>query len=185
MLQALLKSVDLTPDDLQIVLYPDFGQAAALQQGAIDAATGFANNEPIQLEAAGLTLVILTLGSATPLPGPGLITGASTLTAKSAPLKAFVAATLRAMKAIEADPQQGLTASIAAVPELGQDPAGQLAILKATAAMWESDYTRAHGSGAIDRSAWTASIAFMGSIGLVAAPVTADQLVNDGLLPTP
>ena len=52
------------------------------------------------------------------------------------------------MKAIEADPQQGLTASIAAVPELGQDPAGQLAILKATAAMWESDYTRAHGSGA-------------------------------------
>ena len=108
MLQALLASVNLTPDDLQIVLYPDFGQAAALQQGAVDAATGFANNEPIQLEAAGQKLVILSLGSATPLPGPGLITGASTLAAKSGALEAFVAATLKAMKTIEADPQQGL-----------------------------------------------------------------------------
>jgi putative riboflavin transport system substrate-binding protein len=184
MLQALLRSVSLTPDDLEIILYPDFGQAAALQQGAVDAATGFANNEPVQLQAAGLQLVILSLDSATPLPGPGLITGASTLAGKGGPLKAFVAATLRAMKAIEADPQAGLTAAIAAVPELGQDPAGQLAILKATATMWESSYTRDHGAGAIDRAAWTASIEFMGSIGLVAAPVATNQLVTDELLPT-
>ena len=40
----------LTPDDVEIVEYPDFGQATALQQGAVDAATGFANNEPVQLE---------------------------------------------------------------------------------------------------------------------------------------
>ena len=54
MLQALLGSANLTPDDVQIVEYPDFGQGAAVQQGAVDAATGFANNEPVQLELAGL-----------------------------------------------------------------------------------------------------------------------------------
>ena len=53
MLQALLGSASLTTDDVTIVEYPDYGQAAALQQGAVDAATGFANNEPIQLRKAG------------------------------------------------------------------------------------------------------------------------------------
>ena len=36
-----------------IIEYPDFGQGAAVAQGAVDAATGFANNEPVQLELAG------------------------------------------------------------------------------------------------------------------------------------
>ena len=40
MLQALLGSAGLTPADVEIVEFPDFGQAAALQQGAVDAATG-------------------------------------------------------------------------------------------------------------------------------------------------
>ena len=53
MLQALLASADLTPDDLEIVEYPDFGQGAAVIADAVDAATGFANNEPVQLELTG------------------------------------------------------------------------------------------------------------------------------------
>ena len=53
MLQALLQSANLTPDDVEIVEYPDFGQGAAVAQGAVDAATGFANNEPVQLERTG------------------------------------------------------------------------------------------------------------------------------------
>ena len=39
MLQALLDSVHLTPDDLNVVVYPDFGQGVAVQNGAVDAAT--------------------------------------------------------------------------------------------------------------------------------------------------
>ena len=53
MLQALLASAGLTTDDVEIVEYPDFTQAAAVEQGAVDAATGFANNEPVQLELHG------------------------------------------------------------------------------------------------------------------------------------
>ena len=182
MLQALLKSANLTTSDVQIVQYPDFGQAVALQQGAIDAATGFANNEPIQLQAAGLKLVILTLDNATPLPGPGLIAGTATLQKKPAALKAFLDATEKAMKVIEADPQQGVTASVAQVPELAQNPATQLAVLKATIAEWTSPYTQLHGDLAIDQAGWTQSIAFMTSIGLVPKPVTVDQVVSEQLL---
>ena len=42
MLQALLASAGLTVDDIEIRDYPDFGQATALQQGQVDAATASA-----------------------------------------------------------------------------------------------------------------------------------------------
>ena len=82
MLQALLGSAGLSTDDVQIVEYPDFTQRAAVEQGAVDAATGFANNEPVQLELDGQKASILTIDAITPLPGPGLVVGKSTLDTK-------------------------------------------------------------------------------------------------------
>ena len=184
MLQALLQSAGLTPSDLQILSYPDFGQATALQQGVVDAATGFTNNEPVQLELQGTPVTEIHVDQVLPLPGPGLVTGTHTLATKRAALQAFVSATLRAMREIIADPQKGLDASIAAVPDLGKDPATQLAILKATIATWSSPYTDAHGLGAIDRQAWRQAITFMSGLPdhPVANPVTVDQVVNEELL---
>ena len=82
MLQALLADADLTPEDVEIVEYPDFGQGAAVTQGAVDAATGFANNEPVQLELTGEEVTILRVDDIVPLPGNGLIVGTSTLETK-------------------------------------------------------------------------------------------------------
>jgi NitT/TauT family transport system substrate-binding protein len=189
MLQALLSSADLTPDDLTIVEYPDFGQLGGVQQGAVDAATGFANNEPVRLELAGTTAVILTVDDIVPLPGNGLIVGEETLASRRAALEAFIAATLRAMADIIADPAAGFDAALAAVPELGgadQPPLDvQRAVLDATIAMWQSDLTASEGLGAIDPADWTASIEYLATLPgeLVPNPVTADQLVTTELLP--
>jgi len=186
MLQALLGSAGLKPSDLNIDVYPDFGQGAALAQGAVDAATGFINNEPVQLELSGTPASILHVDKVVPLPGNGLIAGTRAISAKRAQLRAFIAATLRAMREIEADPQKGLDAAIKAVPALGQDRAGQLAILKATVATWSSDYTLAHGEGAIDQAAWATTVTFMA--GLPSSPISGtpppvQQLVDSSLLP--
>ena len=107
MLQALLQSVDLTPDDLTVVEYPDFGQGVAVQQGAVDAATGFANNEPVVLELSGTDAVVLHVDDVIALPGPGLIAGQKLLDANNHAVAAFVSATLRAMAEVAADPQKG------------------------------------------------------------------------------
>jgi NitT/TauT family transport system substrate-binding protein len=185
MLQALLASAGLTPDDLTITLYPDFGQAAGLSQGQIDAATGFANNEPVQLKRQGIETTVFHVDQITPLPGPGLVVGTATLASKHDALKAFVAATLRAMTEIKADPQKGVDASIAAVPDLAADPALQRAVLDATIAIWSSPYTDAHGLGAIDTAAWAKSVEFMHTMpdGAVPSPLPAEQLVTSELLP--
>jgi NitT/TauT family transport system substrate-binding protein len=185
MLQALLASAGLKTSDLDIQLYPDFGQGAALAQGAVDAATGFVNNEPVQLELAGTPTTVITVDSILPLPGNGLIAGVDTLKNKHAALKAFVAATLHAMADITADPNVAIAPSIAQAPNLATaDKATMLAILKATVATWSNDYTTAHGPGAIDKSAWQKTADFMVGLkdGTVASAPPIDQLVDDTLL---
>ena len=183
MLQAMLASAGLTTDDVQIIEYPEFNQEAAVEQGAVDAATGFSNNEPIQLEQHGQKAVVLHIDDITPLPGPGLIASSATIDAKHDAIAAFVAATLQAMDEIKADPTVGLEASIAAVPELGQSRELQSKILAATIDSWTGTVQADRGFGAIDRDGWTTSITFMNTLGMVKDPVTTDDLVREDLLP--
>jgi ABC-type nitrate/sulfonate/bicarbonate transport systems, periplasmic components len=185
MLQALLSSAGMTTADIVERDYPDYGQGVALQQGQVDAATGYRNNEPVQLALVGFATSQLTVDDIVPLPGPGLIVGSATLAAKHDALAAFVAATLRAMREIDASPEVGLDDSIAVVPELGADRATQLAILRATIEMWHSPNTDAHGLGAIDSSAWAQSLDFMRGLpgSNIPATLTADQLVTTEVLP--
>src|SRR5689334_96742 len=182
-LQALLGTANLTVDDVQIVEYPDFTQRAAVEQGAVDAATGFSNNEPVQMELGGTKATVLHIDDAVPLPGPGLIAGTKTLEAKHDAVAGFVAATLRAMNEIKANPAVGLDAAIKAVPELGSDRGGQAAVLAATIDSWTGTAQKAHGLGAIDQAGWTTSIAFMDKLKLLAKPVTTEDLVRSDLLP--
>ena len=183
MLQALLGSVHLTPDDVTVVPYPDFGQGVAVQQDAVDAATGFANNEPVQLELSGSPAVVLHVDDVVALPGPGLIASTGTLTAKGDTVRAFVAATIRAMTEIAADPQTGLDAAITAVPDLAAQRDTQLAILKATIETWSGAVTADGRYGAIDRPGWEASLAYLTKLGLVPNPVEVDDLINPSFLP--
>ena len=185
MLQALLDSAELTPEDLDIVEYPDFGQGAAVIADAVDAATGFANNEPVQLELTGEEASVLHVDDIVPLPGNGLIVGAATLDTKREAIAAFVDATLQAMRDIQADPAKGLDAAIAAVPELGEARDTQAAILDATIDVWTGPTQEAGGLGAISTADWQASIDYLTTLDLVPNAVTVDELVDASLLPTP
>jgi NitT/TauT family transport system substrate-binding protein len=184
MLQALLSSVGLTPDDLTIVEYPDFGQGAAVASGAVDAATGFDNNEPIQLQLSGVPTTVLTVDDFLALPGPGLISSVNTLAAKHDAIAAFVAVTLKAMQTIQATPSAGLGASIKVVPDLATAKDTQTAILAATIDAWSGRIQVAQGLGALDPESWTKSIGYMTDLKLVPNPITVDDVLQTGLLPT-
>jgi NitT/TauT family transport system substrate-binding protein len=183
MLQALLGSAGLTTSDIQVVEYPDYTQLAAVQQGAVDAATGYSNNEPVQLEASGTPTSIMTIDSITPLPGPGLIAGTSTIEQKHDAIAGFIAATLKAMKDIEQDPNLGMEAAIKVEPAIANDRDLQSKVLAATIDSWTGPIQQAHGLGAIDTAGWTSSIAYLTTLKLVPNPVTADRLTRTDLLP--
>jgi putative riboflavin transport system substrate-binding protein len=178
MLQALLGSANLTPADVTIDQYPEFGQGAALAQDQVDAATGFANNEPVQAQLAGTPVTVLHVDQAIHLPGPGFIAGTTTLAAKRTAITAFIAATFRAMREIASDPTKGLEAAVTAVPELGQKRATAEAVLDATIAAWKAP----NGTGvfgAIDRAGWQATIDYMTTLGMVPKAVTLDDVLDD------
>ena len=181
MLQALLMSAEMTPADIIERDYPDYGQGVALQQGQVDAATGFRNNEPVQLGLAGFETTQFAVDDIVPLPGPGLIVGTSTLASKREVLRAFVAATLRAMQEITDSPEAGLEDAIVVVPELASNRETQLAILEATIEMWQST----DGLGAIDEGGWNYSLSFMEDLPGANIPdrVTVDDLITTELLP--
>jgi NitT/TauT family transport system substrate-binding protein len=185
MLQALLSSASLTTADIVERDYPDYGQGVALQQGQVQAATAYRNNEPVQLGLAGFATTQLTVDDIVPLPGPGLIASVQTLATKKDAVRAFVAATLRAMREIDAAPELGVDDTIAVVPELGAKRETQLAILRATIEMWHSPTTDAHGLGAIDAAGWAQSLAFMRGLpgSNIPATLSADQLVTTEVLP--
>lgn len=182
-LQALLTSAGLSPADTDITTYPDFGQAVAVETGQVDAATGFATNEPVQLALRGYDVNVLRVADVAPLPGPGLVVGVDTLESKREALTAFTAATIRAMEEITDDPQRGLDATFARVPELAEEPATQLAILEATIDSWMGDYAAEHGLGAVDREAWVSGLEIMRSLpeSTVDDDLTVEDLVTDGL----
>lgn len=185
MLQALLSSAGLTTADIVERDYPDYGQGVALQQGQVDAATGYRNNEPVQLALAGFETIRFAVDDIVPLPGPGLIVGTTTLASKRDALAAFVAATLRAMREIDESPELGLEDAISVVPELAAKRDTELAILKATIETWHSPITDANGLGAIDESGWNDSLAFMRDLPGTNIPdtVTTQDLISTELLP--
>jgi NitT/TauT family transport system substrate-binding protein len=185
MLQAMLESAKLTPNDLTITEYPDYGQGTAVAKGAVDAATGYANNEVVQLRLAGETLSVLKVDQIVPLPGPGMIVGKPAMdnATRKAAIKAFVGATLTAMKEIVATPSKGVDASIAVVPDLASNRSAQEAILAATIEVWRSPLTDSKGLGALDEAGWQKTIDYLGKLGLVANPVKVADVVRTDLLP--
>ncbi len=185
MLQAMLESAKLTTSDLTITEYPDYGQGTAVAKGAVDAATGYANNEVVQLGLAGEKVTVLKVDSIIALPGPGMIVGKGALddAGKKAAIKAFVGATLAAMKEIVATPSKGVDASLKLVPDLATTRATQEAILAATIEVWKSPLTDSKGLGAIDTDGWTKTIAYLTKLGLVTKPITAADATRSDLLP--
>jgi ABC-type nitrate/sulfonate/bicarbonate transport system substrate-binding protein len=137
----------------------------------------------VQLERTGEPASILRVDDIVPLPGNGLIAGVETIEAKEAAIATFIAVTLRAMEEIEADPQVGVDAAITAVPELASAPELQLAVLEATIETWRGPVQEAQGLGATDPADWEASIAYLTELGLVAEPVTVEDLLATGLIP--
>ncbi len=182
MLQALLESANLTPDDIELSEI-GFTQGEAVAQGLVEAATGFTNNEPVQLRLTGEAVNVLRVDEITPLPGNGLIVGPKALDEKSDAIAAFIAATLRAMEEIAAKPEVGLEAAIQAVPDLAAARDAQAAILDATIEVWRGPVQAARGLGAIEPADWAASITYLESLDLVPNKVTVEDLLETGLLP--
>jgi NitT/TauT family transport system substrate-binding protein len=187
-LLGILGEASLSIGDVSLVPYPDYGQTQALITGAADATTGYANNDLVQARAAGIDVEVFYASAAAPFAGPGLISSLDTISSKRDAIRAFIAATLEAMRQIAANPELGVDAAAKVVPEVAATPAARansLAVMKATVDVWAGPLQQSAGYGAISVEGWETSITFMRSVPgqQVLDGLKASDIVDESLLP--
>jgi NitT/TauT family transport system substrate-binding protein len=176
-LLALLDAGGLTADDITVREYPQFNQVDGLANGDVELITGFRNNEPLQLEARGATVDLLTVDEIAPLPGPGTIVGDELLASDPDLVRAFVEATAAAQAAVIEDPDLGFAAAEVAVPEIAEDPEVARAVLDATVELWEGD---GFANGAVDEELWATAYETMLRLEFIDGSVPlAEMIVTD------
>ncbi len=169
--QAGLKETDVKVQDI------GFTQAAALQQGKVDAAVVYINNEPIQLRAAGLDVNVIPVSDYISLVANGIITNEQTIKEKPELVRGFVRAFLRGLQDAIADPELAFNTSKKYVEGLGSDPQKdeiQRKVLAQTIKLWQAPEL-----GRTDPAMWDQTQQVLMSMGLLQQKIPNEQLFTN------
>jgi NitT/TauT family transport system substrate-binding protein len=176
-LLALLAAGGLTADDVTIREYPQFNQVEGLLNGDVDLITGFRNNEPLRLSAAGMETDLLTVDEFAPLPGPGVVVSDGMFAPAQWELaEAFIAATGAAQAAVIDDPDAGLDAARVAVPTIEEDVDTARAVLLATVELWAG--SGEIGVPRIDVALWESGYETMLALGFIDGSVPVEAMIG-------
>ncbi|HEU4322536.1 MAG TPA: ABC transporter substrate-binding protein [Roseiflexaceae bacterium] len=173
-LQALLYANKLQESDLDIQEI-GFAQLAALREDKVQVASGYGNNEPVQLEQQGIKVNIIRVADVYPMASDGLVTSEALLREEPELVRGFVRATLRGMQDVINNPDEAFTVSLEYIPELQKAPAEtqqlQRKVLQATLDYWQSDLTAKQGLGYTNSASWQATHTFLRDSGLLKSDV--------------
>jgi NitT/TauT family transport system substrate-binding protein len=154
-----------------------FTQVAALQQGKVDAAVVYVNNEPIQLRAAGLDVNVIAVSDVVTMVANGIVTNEQTIKDKPELVRGFVRALLRGLADAVADPELAFNTSKKYVEGLGTDPAKddiQRQVLAESIKLWQGGVP-----GASDPAAWDTTQDVLMNMGLLTARIDNAQLFTN------
>lgn len=117
-----------------------YNQVEALYQGQEDAVVIYANNEPLQLEAQGVSVNVIRVADYVHLTSNGLITNQTIITEHPDLVQRMVAATLKGLEDTIEDPAEAFEISKLYVEGLEQaDEVVQRGVLVASIEFWKAD----------------------------------------------
>jgi NitT/TauT family transport system substrate-binding protein len=180
-LLAVLDQAGLTRDDIEIMSV-GFTQAQALLNGDVDAVMGYINNEPIQLQKAGMETRTFPVSDALPIVSNGLVAMEGYLDENGDQARAIVEATLRGVEFAIENPEEAVEIAKNFVPTLEDDQqaADALAVLQASIPLWQPD---GEPMGSSDPAAWQLTADFLQANALIENPVEVDDVYSDDFLP--
>lgn len=182
-LLALLYANQISESELNIQEI-GFAQVAALTEDKVQVASGYGNNEPVQLAQQNIPVNVIRVADSYPLASDGIIASERLVAEQPAVVRGFVRATLRGMQDVIADPDAAFQTSLAYIPELkSADEATQRlqrAVLGETLPYWQSELTSREGLGFTDAASWQATHTFLRDSGLLKQDVdVAEAFTND------
>lgn len=183
-LQALLKSANLTLQDVQIKNI-QFTQVASLSQGQVEVAMVYAANEPTQLRSQGLEVSTLPVASYAQLAANGLATNEKTYSENPDLVRRVVRATLKGLQSTIDDPEDAFQQSLKQIPELASNPANhdlQRQVLTETLKLMQplpGDPAASQPLGWVDVDVWTKTQDSLLDFGIIAKKVDVGEMFTN------
>jgi NitT/TauT family transport system substrate-binding protein len=172
--EALVYANDLNEEEIDLEVI-GFTQAAAVDQGQVDAAVVYIANEPVQLTQEGMELDVIQVSDYIDLVSNGLITNETVIQESPDLVRRMVRGSLRGLEYSLAHPDEAFEIARQFVPEItDEDAPTQRAVLEASIALWRSD-----ALGYSDPQAWSDSAEFMLATGLIEKSVDVDKLYTN------
>jgi NitT/TauT family transport system substrate-binding protein len=176
--QALLDSAGLAADEVTLQEI-GFTQVQWLSEDQGDAVVGYANNEPIQLAAAGIEVNTLDVSDYANLASNGLLTNEKTIAERPQLVRSMVRAMLRALADTIADPEAAYTICEKYVEGLAEaDTAVQKQVLAASIEMWQADRL-----GYSDPAAWQNMNDVLLKGSMITEPIEVEQAFTNEFVP--
>lgn len=172
--RALLAANDIDDRDITTEVV-GFTQLEAVTQDRVDAAVGYAANEPVQMRAMGIEPTVIEIADTANIVSNGLIVAESMIYDSPTLVQSLVTATLKGIRDTLEDPDAAFDIFLQQVPE-ANDPAvieSQRAVLEASL-----PYYRSKRLGAIDYEAWTQTQNLLLSEGMIDEATPVDQMID-------
>jgi len=175
--RALGAAVGLEDDDVQLEVI-GYSQLQNLDQGKVEAAVVYANNEPVQLEQMGYDFVQFSVADYAALISNGLITNEKTLQERPELVRAFTRAFLHGLTDTLADPDAAFEICRKYVEGLDENETVQRAVMEASMSYW-----RGNPMGESDSAVWQKTADVMLEAGLLSQPVEVESAFTNEYLP--
>jgi NitT/TauT family transport system substrate-binding protein len=159
---GLLEAAGLSQDDVNATDI-GFTQVETLLADQADAVVGYANNEPLQLQALGQDINVIYVADEVDMVANGLITNEATIAANPDQVRRFVGAILKGLADTLADPHEAFEISKKYVEGLDDDRYG---VLEASLPLWQSDTP-----GVSEIDSWRRTEEALLAIGFLDAPL--------------
>ncbi len=159
---GLLAASDMQPEDVNASDI-GFNQIESLLAGQSEAVVGYANNEPVQLAAQGVSINVIQVSDTIDLVANGIITNETTIAENPELVERFVGAVLRGLADTLADPDAAFEISKAYVEGLED---GRKPVLEASLPLWQADTL-----GFSDLASWQNTQTVLLDAGLMDAPL--------------
>lgn len=182
-LKIILHKNGLRESDLNI-LSIGFTQVESILANKVDAAVGYAINEPYQLRAQGKEVVVFEFKDFAPeVAGNGIIASEKTLREQPELARAFARAFLKGLQYTIENPREAFELSLKFVPEAAKDEQIKRAQMQ-TLELVVNNYWKTSGKlGASDVRLWEQTQTLMKEAGLIDKETDMSQAVTNAFLP--
>jgi NitT/TauT family transport system substrate-binding protein len=176
--RALLATTGISEQNVQVQNI-GFTQIQALNQGTVDAAVVYANNEPVQLQQAGKSLNEIKTWEYAKLVGNGIATNEQAIKNRPQVVRGFVRALLRGIQDTISNPDAALQSTIKRVPEAGgESQATSKAVLLASIPLWQNSRL-----GETRLADWQGMEQFMRTAGFITTDVDVNKAFTNEFVP--